>query len=400
MSAGSPVEALDGRVWDAVVVGAGPGGALTAFELGRAGARVLLVDRQAMPRWKVCGCCLSPGAQSVLHEAGLARVLDDARPAPLHTLRLSGWSSLAEIPLGPSVALSRRALDTALVRAAVSAGVSFLAPARARLGPCATGQRTLFVEHGGQVAEVRVRVVVAADGVGSPLLAEAHGHGPEEGVAEGSHIGFGATFPPSTEAYEPGVIHMAVGPAGYVGLVRLEDGTLDVASALSPSLLGGGVRPEEVVRRLLAEAGFPALPGAPTEGWRGTPRLTRRVRTRGAERLLAVGDAAGYVEPFTGEGMAWALSGARSLAPIALEGIREWNPGLVRRWDRTHEQTIGAAARFCRVLTWALRRSGLSRAGLRALAHVPELAAPFVSRVARAPSHGVAMAPAASGTDS
>ena len=55
MSAESRVLELEDRVWDAVVVGAGPGGALTAFELGRAGAGVLLVDRQAFPRWKVCG---------------------------------------------------------------------------------------------------------------------------------------------------------------------------------------------------------------------------------------------------------------------------------------------------------------------------------------------------------
>ncbi|NJD20661.1 MAG: NAD-binding protein, partial [Gemmatimonadetes bacterium] len=380
MSAVSPVRDLDDRIWDAVVVGAGPAGSLAAFELGRAGAGVLLVDRQAFPRWKVCGCSLRPGAQSVLHEAGLAHVLEEARPALLHTLRLSGWSSVADIPLGPSVALSRRVLDTSLVRAAVSAGVSFLAPARARLGPCAAGYRKLFVEHGGQVTEVRARVVIAADGVGSPLLAEAHGHGPEEGVADKSRIGFGGVFASATEGYATGVIHMAVGPGGYVGLVRLEDGTLDVASALDPSGFTGGVRPEDVVRRVLAGAGFRELTGVPVEGWRGTPRLTRRVRTRGAERLLAVGDAAGYVEPFTGEGIGWALSGARSLAPIALEGTREWRPELVRAWDRAYDETIGAAARFCRVVSWTLRRSGLSRAGLVALAHVPELAAPFVAR--------------------
>jgi flavin-dependent dehydrogenase len=377
---------IDTRVWDAVVVGSGPAGALAAFELGRAGADVLLLDRQAFPRWKVCGCCLSPGTQSVLHEAGLAHVLDDARPAPLHTLRLSGWSTVTDIELEASVALSRSVLDASLVRAAESVGVTFAAPARARLGPCGAEHRTLFVELAGAVMEVRARVVIAADGVGSPLLGEAHGHGPDEGVARRSHVGFGAVFPPSTQGYGPGVIHMAVGPGGYVGLVRLEDGTLDVASALDPSVLGRGLRPEDMVRRLLAGAGFPELSGAPMEAWRGTPRLTRRVRARGAERLLAVGDAAGYVEPFTGEGIGWALAGARSLAPIALEAIRDWRPGLLRKWDRTHEETVGAAARFCRVVSWTLRRSGLSRAGLLALSRAPGLAEPFVMRAARAPS--------------
>ncbi|HSW29634.1 MAG TPA: FAD-dependent monooxygenase [Longimicrobiales bacterium] len=386
MSAEARGSDLDARVWDAVVVGAGPAGALFAFELGRAGAEVLLLDRQAFPRWKVCGCCLSPGTQSVLHEAGLARILDEVGTVPLHTLRLAGWSAVADIMLGPSVAMSRSALDAALVRAAASVGVTFVAPARARLGPCHAGHRTLFVEIAGVVTDVRARVVIAADGLGSPLLAEALHGGRDAGIAPWSRIGFGALFPTATPGYPAGVIHMAVGSEGYVGLVRLEDGTLDVAGALDPAVLGGGTRPEAAVRGLLERAGFPALDGTPTEGWRGTPRLTRRATTRGADRLLAVGDASGYVEPFTGEGMAWALSGARTLAPIALEGIRDWRPELVRAWDRRYEETIGAAARLCRGLSWALRRPALARRGLRALSRLPFLAAPFVARAARSPS--------------
>jgi flavin-dependent dehydrogenase len=384
---------LDGRDWDAAVVGAGPAGALAAFELGRAGAEVLLLDRQAFPRWKVCGCCLGPGTQSVLHEAGLARVLDQARAAPLHTLRLSGWSTRADVPLGTSVALSRSVLDASLVRAAVSAGVTFAAPARARLGPCAGGRRTLFVELGGAVTEVRARVVVAADGLGSPLLTEALHHGARrggeergDGVEPGARIGFGALFPDLGRVYAAGVIHMALGPGGYVGVVRLADGTLDVAAALAPRGPGSGARPEEAVRRLLEDAGFPPLAGTPLEGWRGTPRLTRSLPTRGADRLFAVGDAAGYVEPFTGEGIGWALSGARTLAPIALEGIRDWRPELLEAWDRAYEGSIGRAARLCRGLAWGLRRPAVARAGLRALSRFPVLAAPFVARAGRSPS--------------
>jgi flavin-dependent dehydrogenase len=377
---------LDARVWDAVVVGAGPAGAMAAFELARAGAEVLVLDRQVFPRWKVCGCCLSPGTQSVLHEAGLARILDGAGTVPLHTLRLAGWSSVADIPLGPSVAMSRAVLDDTLVRAAVSAGAAFAAPARARLGPCGPAHRTLFVEFAGAVTDVRARVVIAADGVGSPLLAEALHGGRDAGVAPWSRIGFGALFPTGIRGYPAGVIHMAVGPEGYVGMVRLEDGTLDVAGALDPAGLGGGTRPEGAVHGLLERAGFPALEGTPTEGWRGTPKLTRRATTRGADRLLAVGDASGYVEPFTGEGMAWALSGARTLAPIALEGIRDWRPELVREWDRRYVEGIGAAARLCRGLSWALRRPALARRGIRALSRAPFLAAPFVALAARPPS--------------
>lgn len=378
---------LGACVWDAVVVGAGPAGAMTALELARAGAEVLLLDRQAPPRWKVCGCCLSPGTQSLLREAKLARVLDGSGAVPLHTLRLGGWGATAELRLGGSVALSRAVLDASLVQAAVEAGATLAAPARARLGPCSGDRRTVLVDRDASSVEVGARVAVAAAGLGSPLLSEALRDvgGGSEAVSPRAPIGFGARFAPSTPGYAPGVIHMAVGREGYVGLVRLEEGSLEVAAALAPAGLEAGVRPEEAVHRLLEGAGFPALEGTPSDGWRGTPRLTRRLSTRGAGRLFAVGDAAGYVEPFTGEGIGWALSGARILAPIALQGIREWRPELVRDWDSAYDATVGGAARLCRGLSWALQRPGLSRAGLAALSRFPGLAAPFVARAARAP---------------
>ena len=64
-------------------------------------------------------------------------------------------------------------------------------------------------------------------------------------------------------------------------------------------------------------------------GWKGTPELTRRPVRLGAERLFAVGDAGGYVEPFTGEGVLWALSGARALAPLVARVAERWDPGLL-----------------------------------------------------------------------
>jgi len=375
--------------WDAVVVGAGPAGALTALELARGGGAVLLLDRHPFPRWKVCGSCLSPGAQAVLRDAGLEAVLQGLGPTPLRTLRLAGWGTRVDVPLEASVAVSRAALDTALAGAAVEAGAVFLAPARARSAGVEEGWRRLEVEAGGVHLVVRARVVVAADGVGSPLLTEALGSGAPTPTRR-ARIGFGALFPAEAPGYEPGVVHMAVGARGYVGAVRLEDGTLDVAAALVPGsgdrrATGDAERPEECVARILAAAGFPDLPPRPVAGWRGTPHLTRRPPTRGAHRLLAVGDAAGYVEPFTGEGIGWALSGARTLAPIALEAIGAWRPGLVAAWDRAHEDTVGAAARMCRGISRGLGSPTLSRMGLHLLRRVPAVATPFVHRAARAP---------------
>ncbi|MHC4925037.1 MAG: NAD(P)/FAD-dependent oxidoreductase [Planctomycetota bacterium] len=384
----------DDRIWDALVVGAGPAGSMTARALALQGASVLLVERQPFPRWKVCGACLSPGTQSLLDEAGLGDLASNLGAVPLSTLDLRGWSTSAAVPLAGSVALSRSALDEALVSEAVAAGATLLAPARARpvggeLGGGAEsqiGSRAVRIEQHGDSTVVRARVVVAADGLGSPFLSGA-GH-PDEAPPRLSHapkIGLGAVFPAETPGFEAGTIHMAVGAAGYVGLVRLEDGALDVACALERRRLGPGIRPEDLVAGLMADAGMPALSGTPVSGWKGTQELTRTPPVLGGERLFAVGDAAGYVEPFTGEGIAWALAGARALAPIAAQGIRDWRPHLVDDWAREHARTVGRAASLCRALAWGLRRPAVSHTVLRALRLAPSAAGPFVRRAARAP---------------
>lgn len=394
--------------WDAVVVGAGPAGAMTALELARRGAGVLLVERAVFPRWKVCGSCLGPGTQELLRAAGLDRLLSGSGAAVLHTLRLGGWGSRADVPLGAPVALSRAALDRALVASAVEAGATLAAPVRARVGPCRSGVRRVTLQAAGDMVEVEARVVVAADGLGGQALADGRGE-PSARVEPGAPIGFGALFPVATSGFEAGVIHMAVGSEGYVGAVRLEDGTLDVAAALGPARdpprnlartggdgegapgagrrAGSEIHPERAISRLLEGAGFPGLSHPPLAGWKGTPRLTRAVSRRGAERLFAVGDAAGYVEPFTGEGIGWAMAGARSLFPIALEAIRGWDPALVDAWDREYQSTVGAQARLCRGLAWALRRPALSRAGLGLLRHAPGAARPLVRWAGRAAVH-------------
>ena len=206
---------LASRVWDALVVGAGPAGSMTARELALRGARVLLVDRQSPPRWKVCGACLSPGTQSVLEDGGLGHIPGSLGAVPLRSLRLAGWSLEAEIPLRGSVALSRSSLDEALVKAAVESGVTFVAPARARPGPIDAEARAVHLDTGGGHVTARARVVIASDGLGSAFLAGVRPDGTSM-VASESRIGLGAVFGSGVPGYEAGIVHMGVGDAGYV----------------------------------------------------------------------------------------------------------------------------------------------------------------------------------------
>jgi flavin-dependent dehydrogenase len=86
---------------------------------------------------------------------------------------------------------------------------------------------------------------------------------------------------------------------------------------------------------------------------------------------LVVGDAAGYVEPFTGEGIAWALASGKAAAPLACSGAVDWRPALAERWTHWNRETLDRRRRVCRSVTWGLRRSGLTRAALGFLSHWP-----------------------------
>ena len=378
-------DAPDRDSWDAVVIGAGPAGSLAARELARRGLEVLLVERKAWPRPKVCGACLSPGALRALEAVGLGDLPHRLGAVPLRHLSLYGWGLHARVALRGSAVLSRSALDEGLAAAATRAGVTLLTSARARIGDVTATGRVVDVDGPQGSARVSARIVVAADGLGSVVSSRSDLTRPALHAKPGSKVGLGATLELAPSAYPPGVIHMAVGEAGYVGLVRQEDGRLNVAAALDPRRLAERGRPDDVVRSLLRDAGLSDLPTVPPIRWTGTPSLTRRPGSPGADRILAVGDAAGYVEPFTGEGIAWALAGATELAPIAAAAAADWRPELLERWARVHTRRIAGAQRLCRTAAWTLRRPRLARAALRALVALPQLATPFVACAARAP---------------
>ena len=369
---------LDERLWDVAVVGAGPAGAMVAHELGRRGCSVLLLERQPFPRWKVCGACLNGAAQGALARAGLGGLVARAGAPRLRELRMTGWGRTASVALEGSVALSRGALDHALVRAAVAEGVVFAHGASAELGPARDGGRTLTVRRANGKQNVRARVVVSAaglHGLRSPAIA---GSAPLATVQAGSRVGVGAVLEGGGSGYGPGTVHMVVGPAGYVGLVRQEDRRLNVAAAFDAEWMRRNGSPERAVRAHLESAGMPLLPDGIHRGWKGTPPLTRRLSSLAEERLFLVGDAAGYVEPFTGEGMAWALWGALALAPLVHAGVARWDEALVRRWNQVHRRRIRRGQRVCSKVAWSLRRPLMAHVALRVLGAAPGLARPLV----------------------
>lgn len=362
---------MTNRTWDAVVVGAGPAGSVAARELARRGRSVLLIDKATFPRPKVCGCCLNAVALAALEAVGLGRVPAACGSVPLRGVRLTAGGRSAVLPLPGGVAVSREALDIALIREAEAAGVEVVTGVTAKVGE--SRPDAVDVTLAGSV--VQARVVVRATG----LTAAA---GP---AVAGSRLGGGVTVPGDVAPafYAPGTIFMATGRGGYVGLVRVEDDRLDVAAAFDAGFVtaAGGLGP--AAEAVLAGTTWPAVPGLAELAWKGTPALTRRPAAVAGRRWFAVGDAAGYVEPFTGEGMAWAVASAAAVAPLVARAADGWDDALADEWGRTHARLIRGRQGVCRAAARVLRSPRLTGLAVRALSILPVLSRPVVAALNR-----------------
>jgi flavin-dependent dehydrogenase len=362
--------------WDAVVIGAGPAGSLAAHELARAGRRVLLVDKALFPRWKVCGSCLNGRCLAELRAAGLGALPGQLGAVPFQVLQLAARGRHARIPLAEGVAVSRPTFDSALVTAAISQGALFLPHCSAVVDGGVRDGRLVHLRTATEEVTVHCRIVLAASGIGSRPLDEL-----EAETEANSRIGAGVLTDRAAEAFAIGTVYMACGDGGYVGLVRVEDGRLDIAAALDPEAVRHAGGPGRAAGQILHGSGFPQVPELEELPWRGTPLLTRRPRRVAGERVFVLGDAAGYVEPFTGEGIGWALASARAVAPLALAAIEDWEPALMQRWQSTHRRIVSNRQLVCRLTSRVLRSPWLTGAVVSVLSHAPGLARPVVRRL-------------------
>jgi flavin-dependent dehydrogenase len=370
------------RVWDVIVIGAGPAGAVAARQLALQGLQTLLVERQSWPRIKVCGGCLNGHTLSILKSIGLEQVLEHSHAAPLTQMIVQARQRRAEINLPTGVAVNRAEFDAALVEAAVQAGVSFLPATKATVAvqTKASDLRQVTLSSNNQCGQLATaRVVIAADGLGHPSLKSL----PEFScrVAEGSRLGLSATVEQLPLSYRAGAIYMAISRFGYVGLVRTKDGRGNLAAALDLTAMKSAVDPAQVVRSILQDAGLPAPMLPESTGWRGTIPLTRQTNRLSSHRVLLLGDAAGYAEPFTGEGVGWALGSAVAATPVVASNLDRWNPESVYEWEIAQKQKMQRGQTVCRALAYLLRRPTVVHLALGALRAIPSLASPLLRQV-------------------
>ena len=198
-------------------------------------------------------------------------------------------------------------------------------------------------------------------------------------------MGIGAEVPPDAVPVARGVISMAVSRDGYAGAVEVEGGRVNIAAAVDPAFLKAAGSPAEALRAIFADAGVPVEAPFGSIDWMGTMPLTRRLSDPAARGIFVIGDAAGYVEPFTGEGMAWALTGAWSVAPLVAQALRSPGAGAEQEWVQRRARIIGRDQRRCRLLASGLRRPALVAASLALVSRYPRAATPVIAHFSPRP---------------
>lgn len=366
--------------WDAIVIGAGPAGALVARQLAPGQRSVLLVDKKRFPRPKVCGACINARAISALQAAGLESVLEQTQSLQLREIEILAEGRLARLALPLGLAIGRAEFDQALADAAIAAGVVFRDGTTGKVGPLCASAREVMLE-GVESTTVTASVVIAADGLQHSCLSRDATFASD--VAANSLIGLGATIPQASYDLEPGLVRMMAGRGGYVGIVGLSGGRLNVAAAVESAQLRQAAGPGQLIQTLMRSADV-AIPESLVSGqWHGTGALTRETRRVADSRLFLLGDATGYVEPFTGEGIAWALCSALLAAPLAeacLAGT-ESPELLAQQWQALHAAEVRRRQGWCRRLAWVLRTPWRRRWALAAAAAFPRLAGGIARQV-------------------
>ena len=316
---------------EALIVGAGPTGVVAAVTLARAGVRVMMVDRARFPRDKLCGDTINPGTLAMLRRLGLGSCVER------NSLRLDGMMVTAgrrvqvrtTYPAGCSGrAISRRDLDAALVELAVAAGVRFeervevCGPLMADgpSGPAVRG--VVFSGRGRRMLRVPAAVTIAADGRRSRL---AFRLGLARHPVRPRRWAVGAYFEGVAALSACGEMHIRRGH--YIGVAPLPDGHANVSLVLRPS--PELADPAGVLRRVLSRdvqlrdrfAAARMLAPPVSVG-----PLAVDAPTAGRPGLLLAGDAAGFIDPMTGDGLRFAIRGAELAAETALRVLETASP--------------------------------------------------------------------------
>ena len=368
-------------MYDAIVCGAGPAGSIAATVMARGGARVLLLDRARFPRPKLCGDTINPGARAVLRRLDLLEAIEP-QAIPIDGMIVTGEGNVrisASYRGAPGLSIERRHLDAALVQAAVAAGVRFEEGVRVR-GPLVEGsgadvrvRGVVIASPSGSDVRVPAPIVIAADGRRSRLAIPL---GLARHPARPRRWAIGAYMDDVGGVTSFGEMHVRRGR--YIGIAPVPSGQTNVCLVVPQSVsladprgvLLASLAADPTLRDRFSSARMtdPAVVIGP---------LAVDARTAGIAGLLLAGDAAGFIDPMTGDGLRFAFRGGELAGAVALAALAgrlarphealtrarrrefsaKWrfNRSLRRLVD--HDLTVGLAARAAHAAPWLLRRT-------------------------------------------
>ncbi|MGH2530969.1 MAG: NAD(P)/FAD-dependent oxidoreductase [Thermomicrobiales bacterium] len=314
---------------EAIIVGGGPAGSATAAALAGAGHRVVLLDKASFPRHKACSEYVNPAGAELLQEMG---VLDEVLRAGAHRMEAmivhapDGHRFVANFakaePGRAALGLSRYRLDHLLLERAKAAGVTVCERAHVREVVRERG-RVVGVEAtiAGTRESIRSSLVVGADGRNSAV---ARSLGLDVPLRWPRKTGLVAHYRGVTGLDRCGELHVA--HHAYAGLAPLEDGLTNVAVVANVRAVDGRTGSiEEFFAESLRSLPAVALKlagAARVGGIRGVGSMASRARRTTGDGFLLVGDAASFLDPFTGDGIYEALLAAHLAAPVASAALK------------------------------------------------------------------------------
>jgi menaquinone-9 beta-reductase len=310
------------EIFDVAVVGGGPAGSTCAAFCAANGLGTLLIEREKFPREKVCGDCLNPECWPILRRLGIDQRV---RASPHSALDWVEFINARErhlridLPRGESgeIAIKRSAFDSMLLERARARGAEVREMSTVTSIERSAGGWKLMT--GEATAAFCASVLVAADGRNS-TVARMLGLLPraaKERVALQAHI-------PLPRGFGNRVVLQLL-PGGYSGQAPVNDTELNLC------LVG---KPKSI--RALQDWASHHFELAPTQTWRTITPLTRSALPPVRENVLFTGDAARVVEPFTGEGILYALRSGELAAAAAKEIIHGNAAEAVRDYTAQH----------------------------------------------------------------
>ena len=340
---------------DVLVVGAGPAGSLAAWRLARAGARVVIVDRERFPRPKLCGDTLNPGAVALLESLGLCGGPLESAPR-LAGMLISGPGSCITARYGAGLtglAVTRTVFDDWLLGQAIAAGAKFEAGVNVRganvdsSGGSPTVRGVTLVTRERATVRMPALLTIAADGRASAVARSVrlsrHPPAPRRWA-------LGAYVSGVTDLSDLGEMHIRGGR--YIGIAPIGAGLANVCVVADRTAVAGRaadvfwarLRAEPQVGHRFARAGLESAVTA-------TGPLAVNCDAPGMNGLLLAGDAAGFVDPMTGDGLHLAMRGAILSADEALIALEKGTAdGSVARLAAARRRALNRKLRFNRVL--------------------------------------------------